>query len=137
MSSRPAVTSSNPVATTTFVPTRSTTFGEMAATTPIVSANGSNRMPAARGVIAKRELEVLGEQEQRSEHGEEDERDRCAGRAEPRVGEEPDVEHRVIGARLPPDEHTSQREPTDERDQDRGIGPAAVGRLDDGVEQRL
>ena len=43
------VTIVNPEATVIFVPIRSTTFAESGATTIIVSANGSMRMPAASG----------------------------------------------------------------------------------------
>ena len=58
--------------------------------------------------VAADELEVLGDQENEAEQGEEGHRDRSAGCAEPHVTEEPHVEHGVRGAPLGRDERGEQ-----------------------------
>ncbi len=78
-------------------------------------------MLSATGRIRTQLLEVLGDEEDESEQGEEGDRHRTAGRGEPQVGEQPHVEHRG-GAR--PLDH---REGDERRGRQPEAGQAATG----------
>ncbi len=58
-------------------------------------------MPASSGRVAVDELPVLRHQQHRAEHREEDDRDRAAAGAEPRVLEDRQIEHRMRRVQLP------------------------------------
>ena len=100
-------------------------------------ATGAVMHPRLERRVAEHELEVLGQQERRAEQREVRERDRGRRRREPRVLEEAQVEHRVVGVQLPPDEHAEEeRARTPNAAITCGSRPAQVGRLDDAEQSR-
>ncbi len=92
--------------------------------------------PGLQGAVAETELEVLREEERRSEHRELRERDRGRGRGEPWVLEDADIEHRSRRVTLPPDERREERGADCKRCNHDRRGPPVVGRFDDGEEER-
>ena len=125
-----------PKTTTSLVPIRSTTRADRGAKTIIVADIGSSTAPALSARVAEHRLEVLGQQEDHAEQRHERERDAAAGRAEPRVGEEAEVEHRRRVGQLPDGEGHEHDGPDAEADEHRGRAPAAGRPLDDRPQQR-
>ncbi len=85
--------------------------------------------------VAEHQLEVLGDQEEGAEHGEEGQRHPGRGHAEPPVAEQAQVEHRVAGPQLPGREQPEGEEGQAEGGERRGRRPPLVGALDDGVHE--
>ncbi len=81
------------------------------------------------------ELQVLGQHEDRAEHREEGDADGRCAHAETSVAEEAEVEHRILDARLPPEEGAQQRNAHRERSEHETGGPTVLGRLDDRVHE--
>src|SRR5687767_5450624 len=81
------------------------------------------------------ELQILREREDAAQEREERHADREGADAESRVPEEAEVEHRLRGAALPPDERGEQRDSRRQLTEDEAAAPALLGRLDHGVDE--
>ena len=92
----------------------------------MTAANGNCLTPGLERAVAEHELEVLGEQEEEAEHGEEDQRDHAGGDTEPRVEEVAQVQHRRRVAQLPQQEDRDQHGGQAEPQQALGARPAAT-----------
>ena len=105
-SAMPSPAMVRPDATTSRWPKRSTSLADCVADTRYASAHGRMRTPGRQRRVAVHELQVLGEEEVRAEHGEEHERDRRGRRGEAGVAEVAEVEHRLLRPQLPRHERT-------------------------------
>ena len=81
------------------------------------------------------ELQVLSDEEEHAEHGEEHEGDRRGSAREALPLEEAEVEHGMGVAPLPEGELSEHHDGESERGHGADVGPAPDGRLDDPVEQ--
>ena len=75
-------------------------------------ADRDDRLARLQRLVAEHRLQVLGEEEDRPEQGEEHQPDRCARRAEVAVAEQPHVQHRRRGVQLPDGERARAGPPT-------------------------
>ena len=97
---------------------------------------GDAAQAGAERVVAEHELQVLGLEEDDAEEAEVQRGDGQAGRGEPRVGEQPQVEHRRPAAQLDLDEQREHGQRHGEGAEHDRAGPAPARSLDDGVHQR-
>lgn len=88
------------------------------------------------GGEATDELQVLREDENRPKQGEEGQPDRTSSEREARVAEEAQVEHRMIGPPLSPEDRTGEASRDRERAERPHVEPAMGRRLDDGVDNQ-
>ena len=86
--------------------------------------------------VAEHQLEVLRHEEERAEHGEEDQRHAAGRHAEAAVAEEAQVEHRVRGVQLPDHEQAEGDDGEAEGGERRGARPAVERAFDDPVDER-
>ncbi|MEZ5137592.1 MAG: hypothetical protein R2711_02070 [Acidimicrobiales bacterium] len=86
--------------------------------------------------VPEDQLEVLGHEEERAEHGEERQGHAARGDAEAAVAEQTEVEHRVASPVLPHGEQHEGDRGQGERAERLARGPALVGALDDRVHER-
>ena len=112
---KPPAAISRPVPTTSFVPKRSASRGEIGATTKSSSACGSRRTPASQRRVAEHVLQVLREQEDGPNSAKNASVIAHVGCGEPAVLEEADVQHRVAAVQLPDDEADEHDDARDER----------------------
>ena len=101
----------------------------------MMAAWGSRTSAGLDRGVPKDDLEVLGQQEQHAEEGQEGQGDRPAGRRESGVLEEPHVEHRVGVGQLPGQEGDEQDGADAEGQQNRRRLPPVGRALDDRPEQ--
>ena len=97
--------------------------------------DGGESQPGLQPCVAEDELQLLGDEEEGAEEGEEHEHDADARRREPGVAEELDLEHRVVGVQLPGDEGADDHEGGGEGAQDAAVRPPVARDLDDAVDQ--
>jgi hypothetical protein len=110
----------------------------------VVNASTTHHQPEREGAhdragldraVAVDELQVLGQREDRAEHAEEGNAD-CRGTdAEAGAAEEPEVEHRLVAATLPPEESAEQDTGNREKAEGETGCPASSGRFDDRVDE--
>jgi hypothetical protein len=86
--------------------------------------------------VAEGELQQLGQDEQRAEHGEHHQGDGAGRHAEAAVGEEPEVEHRVVAPSLPGHEGGADGEGQRQAPHGHDVAPAVVRRLDQRPHER-
>ena len=101
----PAAAINVPAVTATRPPCMAGEVGAGAGAQQHPDRGGDEREPGGQRRVVEDELQVLGLQEHGAGHGEEQQGERDAAGGEAPVAEQGDVEHRLVAAHLPGDEH--------------------------------